>query len=367
MIPDILETQSNGILTIDLRALADNWRLLKARVAPAECTAVVKANAYGIGIEQAVPALLRAGCKTFFTAHVSEAIRARAVASDATIYVLNGLPADSVALYGQYNLRAVIGSPQDLVLWQNHMRQPFALHVESGMNRLGFEPGTEQILAANLPAPPALLMSHFIAAEEPDNAGNQRQIDHFAHVRNYFDASVPASLCNSSGIFLEQRPFHDLVRPGFALYGGNPTPGRANPMRPVVALDVRILQIRQIAAGQTVGYNARWTAPRPSRLAILSLGYADGFPMGAGHIDGRTTPGAQAIIAGYPCPFVGRTSMDLTVVDVTDVPEEALQHAAMARILGDEISVNDLAERSGTIGYEILTSLGRRFTRRYIA
>ena len=367
MIADIQEPQSNGILTIDLRALVENWRLLKTRVAPAECAAVVKANAYGIGIEQAVPALARAGCRTFFTAHVSEAIRARALARDAIIYVLNGLPVDAVALYGQYDLRAVIGSVQDFALWQNHMPQPFALHVESGMNRLGFEEGTEERLAANLPARPALLMSHFIAAEEPDNLSNQRQIDHFQHLRGHFDSSLPASLCNSSGIFLRQAPFCDLVRPGFALYGGNPTPGSANPMRPVVSLSVRILQIRSVAAGQTVGYNARWTARRPSRLAILSLGYADGFPMAAGNVDGRATPGAEAIVAGHRCPFVGRTSMDLTVVDVTDVPEDALQHADMAQILNEDITVNDLAARAGTIGYEVLTSLGRRFARRYIA
>jgi alanine racemase len=363
----IAASESNGILTIDLSALADNWRLLSARVAPAECAAVVKANAYGIGIEQAVPALAQAGCKTFFTAHVSEAIRARKVAPQAVIYVLNGLASDSVGLYAKHGLRPVIASVENLHEWQTSTPlRPFALHVVTGMNRLGLERGTERDFAAHLVTQPALLMSHFIAAEEPDNPANQRQIAQFELLRTYFDGSVHASLANSSGIFLASHPFYELVRPGFALYGGNPTPGHANPMRPVLSLRVRILELRSVEIGETVGYNARWTAKRRSHLATLSLGYADGFPVGAGDMDGRTTPGAEAIVAGHRCPFVGRTSMDLTVVDVTNVPEQQLDTATVAEVLNAKITVNDLAARSGAIGYAILTSLGLRFTRVYV-
>ena len=336
----IAASESNGILTIDLNALADNWRLLAARVAPARCAAVVKANAYGMGIEQVVPALVRAGCATFFTAHVSEAIRARAVAPHAVIYVLNGLASDSVTLYLEYGLRPVIGSAENLKDWQARTSlRPFALHVVTGMNRLGLEGGTEREFAAHLLTQPALLMSHFIAAEEPDNPGNQHQIAQFEELRGYFDRTVEASLANSSGIFLASRPFYDLVRPGFALYGGNPTPGHPNPMKPVLSLHVRILEFRSVEIGETVGYNARWTAKRPSHLATLSLGYADGFPVAAGAADGRTTSGAEAIVAGYRCPFVGRTSMDLTVLDATDVPEQLLHAATLAEVLGAQISL----------------------------
>jgi len=349
-------------LTIDLGALAANWALLAARVAPAECGAVVKADAYGIGIEAAVPALAKVGCKTFFVAHASEGVRVRTTAPQATIYVLNGLPHDSVATLLEHNLRPVLGSMENVGLWQNvpGMRA-CALHVDTGMNRLGLAPSdVAGALGKNIAVD--LLMTHFVSSEEDEDPLNDIQIARFASIR----AQAPharTSLANSSGLFLPQKPYGDLVRPGYALYGGNPTPGLANPMRAVVSLEAPILQVRSIEGGDKVGYNAQWTAKRRTRLATIGIGYADGLPRAAMATDMRS--GGEAMVAGVRCPFAGRVSMDLTVIDVTDVPEAAL-HGASAQLLCEDITVDDLGLRSATIGYEILTRLGARYHRQYV-
>ncbi len=367
-----------AILTIDLDALCENWRRLAARAAPAECGAAVKADAYGCGIEAAVPALARAGCRTFFVAHVSEGRRARAALDEAgqegRIFVLNGFHpgASSLSDYRQHRLDAVIGSAEDLAAWQEARagwtgtdRPVCAVHVDTGMNRLGFPVGEARRLSrASLDAAGiAFVMSHLVSAEDPADPVNARQIALFDHARDGALGSFPASLSNSSGIFLPQTPFYDLVRPGYALYGGNPTPGRPNPMLAVVSLQARILQCRDVPAGATAGYNGRWAATRPSRLATIALGYADGIPIGGSGIDGR---GASVLVDGVPCPLVGRISMDLTIVDVTDVPANRVQADAMVEWLGPHADVDALARTCGTIGYEILVNLGRRHRRHYI-
>jgi alanine racemase len=370
-------SQSSGVLTIDLTALADNWRLLSRRAAPARCAAVVKADAYGIGIEAAVPALYAAGCRDFFVAQISEGVRVRAALgpnSPSQIYVLNGLQAgaDPQADYHAHGLWPVIGSEAELARWVAFaMRQPTpppcAIHIDTGMNRLGF-PSLDSLIGAlanyNRQAIGIkLLMSHFVSSEEADNRLNALQVAQFDQARGLF-RDIPASLANSAGMFLSQRPNYDLVRPGYALYGGNPTPGAVNPMKPVVALDVAIQQIRWIEAGKSVGYNQQWIAPRRTRLATLLAGYADGLPRGAGatHIGA----GADVIIAGRRCPLVGRISMDLCIADITDLPPEAPLGGDSAQLLGDEIGIDEFAARAGTIGYHVLTSLGRRYHRRYI-
>ncbi len=368
---------SQAVLTIDLDALGDNWRLLAARAAPAECGAAVKADAYGCGIEAAVPALARAGCRTFFVAHLSEGRRARAALNAAghagRVFVLNGFHPDasSVSDYCDHRLDAVIGSAEELAAWQ-HVRAGWsvddrpccALHVDTGMNRLGFPvEDARRLSRAGLDAAGvAFVMSHLVSAEDPGDPVNARQIALFDRARDGALGGFPASLGNSSGLFLPQAPFYDLVRPGYALYGGNPTPGRANPMRPVVSMQSRILQLRDVPAGATAGYNGRWTAARPSRLATIGLGYADGIPIGGSGIDGR---GAFVVVDGIPCPLVGRISMDLTIADVTDVPADRVRTDAMVEWLGPEVDVDALARSCGTIGYEILVNLGRRHRRHY--
>ena len=364
--------EAGAWLTIDLGALAANWRLLRDRVAPAACGAAVKADAYGIGLEPALWTLADTGCRTFFVAHLSEGMRAREIDDTAEIYVLNALLPGTAPAYAGLNLRPVLGSRDEVAEWAAFCmecgeRLPAALHVDTGLNRLGMR--TEEALAlAGDPLlqafAPALLMSHFVGSEEPDNPVTAAQIAAFDRVRSAYP-HVPASLSNSSGIFLPERPFHDLVRPGYALYGGNPMPGRPNPMRPVVRLEARILQLHEAAAGETAGYNGRWRAKGKRRLATLCVGYADGLPRALSGIDGKP-PAGEAMVAGTRCPFAGTVSMDLVILDITEVPEGRVKRGDPVTLIGDDLSLDEVGRRAGTIGYEILTSLGARYARRYV-
>lgn len=381
-----------AILTIDLSALAANWRRLAARAAPGECGAVVKADAYGLGIETAVPALAKAGCRTFFVAHVSEGIRARAAAADADIYVLNGLD-DDLAAYRDHGLRPVLGTLDEVERWksaeielvrrtgQRHLAP--AVHVDTGMNRLGiageaFVGAWQRGRFGNLA--PALVMSHFVESEIPNSPVTVRQISTFAGIDNLIQtaaksvaafersnqaiaAQSPAwrtSLRNSSGLFLEGATC-GLARPGYALYGGNPTPGRPNPMKPVIRLGAPIIQINRVKAGEAVGYNGNFVAARESIIATISCGYADGYPRNAGNRPGR--PGGTAIVAGREVPFAGNVSMDLITLDISDLPEGAVKPGDLATLIGDSLDIDRVGAAAGTIGYEILTNLGRRYRR----
>ena len=364
------ESEAGGILSIDLAALVANWRELSARAAPAECAAVVKADGYGCGIAPVSAALAKAGCKTFFVADLAEAGSVRRILPAATLYVLNGLAPGAAPAFAEANLRPVIGSLTELAEWEAFRAGAgwgggAALHVDTGMNRLGLAPEQAAEVAGRKPpnADILLLMSHFACAEEPSHPLNARQMAEFREVRALFPG-VPGSLANSSGIFLGPDAHHDLVRPGVALYGANPTPGHLNLMRTVVRLEARVVQVREIPAGETVGYGATWTAQRATRLAILAVGYADGLPRAAGASD--TKPGAEAIIAGRRCPLAGRISMDLLTVDVTDLPENIPRRGDFAALLDAEIGVDELAAHAGTIAYEILTRLGRRYRRVHV-
>lgn len=360
-----------GCLTIDLRALADNWRALARRAAPGQCAAVVKANAYGIGLEQAVPTLWAAGTRAFFVAQLDEGVAARRLLPDeAEIYVLNGLetgtdPAD----YAAHRLKPVIGSAGELERWSDseaHGASPCAIHLDTGMSRLGFEslPALRKAMERRGATRAVdLLMSHFVSSEIRSDPINAAQIAQFEDARAAFP-HLRASLANSSGVFLPDRPIYDLARPGYALYGGNPTPGEANPMLPVVTLTVAIQQTRWVEAGATCGYNGQWTAKRRNRLGTLLAGYADGLPRGAGATDAKE--GAEVVIAGRRCPLVGRVSMDLCVADVTDLPEDAVKPGDRAEFFGAAADLDDFAQRSGTIGYQVLTSLGARYRREYV-
>jgi alanine racemase len=361
-----------GRLTIDLGALADNWRKLARLASPGRCGAVVKADAYGIGLEQAAPALWSAGARVFFVAQFGEGVAARRVLpAEAAIYVLNGLERDAdPADYIQNGLKPAIGSVEELERWAGAAKRlgrasPAALHLDTGMSRLGFNSLTtlQEAMAPYGAASGAdLLMSHFVSSERPDDPINAAQIGRFVAARAAFP-HLPASLANSSGMFLGPKPIYELARPGYALYGGNPTPSAANPMRPVAALTVAIQQTRWIDSGATCGYNAQWTARRRTRLATLLAGYADGLPRGAGATDAR--PGAEVVIAGRRCPLVGRVSMDLCVADVTDLPEEATRPGVRAEFFGAAADLDEFATRSGTIGYQVLTGLGRRYGRAF--
>ena len=368
-----------GVLTLDLGALVYNWKLLGARAPDAECAAVVKANAYGVGLEPAVRALAGAGCKTFFVSQASEGVLVRQTLRRRTpsIYVLNGLPPgpDAARLYVEHNLSPVLGSFSEFVDWSATAmamdgKLRAALHFDTGMARLGADAAEASAILQAAQAAKSrarvvvdLLLSHFISSEAAEDSTNSAQIARFEALHRGFP-DVRASMANSSALFLPQKPLYDMVRPGYALYGGNPTPGAKNPMRPVVRLEAPILQLREIDAGQSVGYNAQWTAKRRTRLATIGVGYADGLPRNLMATDARA--GGEAIVAGKRCAFAGRVSMDLIVIDVTDVPAKGLVPGTMAELLGEKISVDDMAKRAGTIGYEILTSLGDRYERVYL-
>jgi alanine racemase len=360
----------NGILTIDLDAIIANWRKLEKTAVPAECSAVIKANAYGCGIEPVAKALAAAGCKTFFVATLDEAHAARAALPEAVIYVLNGFFQNTGEAYAKINCRPVIGELNELAEWDLFCRRSgwsggAAIHIDTGMNRLGFTIQEAQGLIPRVNAGDhgiTLVMSHLVSAEQLNSPVNARQLAAFREIASLF-TGVPAALANSSGIYLGSPFQFDLVRPGAALYGVNPTPEADNPMQPVVDLKARIIQTRNLERGDTVGYGGTWTARRPTKLAIVATGYADGYFRAASANDG--TRGAEVIVAGKRCPIAGRVSMDLIAVDITDLPPNAARRGHMVTLIGEGITVDELAHRFGTIGYEVLTSLGRRYARVY--
>ena len=359
-----------GVLTVDLDAIVAKWRKLEKTAVPAECAAVVKSNAYGVGLEPVVRALAKAGCKTFFVANLDEARAARAVAPSAALYALNGFIQNTGDGYAKVDARPVIGDLNELAEWDVFCRRTgwlggAAIHIDTGMQRLGLTLSEAQGLIPRINAGDhgiTLVMSHLACAESLHHAMNARQLASFREIASLF-TGVPASLSNSSGIFLGPPFLFDLVRPGAALYGVNPTPEADNPMQPVVELKARVMQIREIERGESVGYGATWTARRPTRLAIVSTGYADGYFRAGSSNDG--TRGADAVVAGKRCPIAGRISMDLMAVDVTELEKNAVRRGHFITLLGDGITVDELAHHFGTIGYEVLTSLGRRYARVY--
>lgn len=364
--------EAGGILTIDLAAIEDNWRDLGRRATPSECAAVVKANAYGCGLEQVGTRLARAGCKTFFVADLSEARRLRAVVEEPAIYVLSGLLPGTAPSFADIRARPVIGSLVELAEWDafcstQGWRGGAALHVDTGMNRLGISASEAAALAPRIRAENhgiTLLMSHLACADEPAHPLNDRQIRLFREVRLLY-RGIPSSLANSSGIFLGNTAHCDVVRPGAALYGVNPTPGHANPMRPVVRLEAHVVQVRQVTKGETIGYGAVRTARHAMRIAVVAVGYADGYFRALSATD--EAPGADAIVAGKRCPLAGRISMDLLAIDITALPENAVRRGDLVTLIDDSITVDTVAKVAGTIGYEVLTSLGRRYHRVYRA
>jgi alanine racemase len=363
-------TEAGGVLTINLSAIAANWDALGRRAMPSECAAVIKADGYGCGIEPVARTLTNAGCKTVVVADLGEARRVRTAAPNSAIYVLNGLLPGTAATFADIRARPVIGSLVELAEWDafctaNQWHEGAALHVDTGMNRLGISADEAAALAPRIRAENhgiTLLMSHLVCAEQPDHPFNQRQVQLFREVRLLY-RGIPGSLANSSGIFLGNSAHCDMVRPGAALFGVNPTPGHKNPVLPVIELQARVVQVRTVPKGETIGYSATWTAKHTTRIAVVAVGYADGYPRAASATD--ATPGADAIVAGTRCPVAGRVSMDLMAIDVTALTEHTVRRGDMVTMVGGEIGVDDLAAAAGTIGYEVLVNLGKRYHRIY--
>ncbi|MCS6779043.1 MAG: alanine racemase [Geminicoccaceae bacterium] len=327
-------------LDIDLAAIAANWRELARRAAPADCAAVVKADAYGLGLAPVARALAAAGCTTFFVARPEEGVALRAILKEARILVLDGLAGRPPAAFLEAGLEPVVGSLAELRAWRAAraragLGEEIVLLIDTGLTRLGLDP-------AELEAHPM----------------NRRQLERFRAALALLPRAR-ASLAASSGIFLGEAFRFDLVRPGAALYGVAPTPGRGNPMRPVLRLTAPVLRVHEVGEPGAVGYGASFSTRAGMRIAVLPVGYADGYPRAAG---GR----ARALVAGCEVPVVGRVSMDLLTLEVSALPAERVGPGTPVELLGERFGVDDLAEAAGTIGYEILTRLGRRFERRYL-
>ena len=364
------EAEAGGVLKINLTAIAFNWEALVKRT-DAECAAVVAGDAYGCGIEPVAGALAASGCKTFFVSNLPEAKRVRAVAPKSTIYVLSGLYSGSGSAFAEVNARPVINSLIEMAEWDVFVTSRrwtggCALNVDTGESRLGLS--MEEVVALSpkvqsLTHGIALLMSRFDNAEKPDHPQNDRQISLFRELRRLYHG-IPASLANSSGIFIGPKAHCDLVRAGGALYGVNPTPGSANPMLPVIELRARIVQVRNLEPGETIADNVGLTVRRRTRLALVSVGYADGYPRSASVADKKL----QAIVGGRRCPVAGHPSMDLLPIDVTDLPDPTVaRYGEMVTLIGAEIGIDDLAAAAKSTGREVLSHLGRRFHRIYYA
>jgi alanine racemase len=361
---------ATGVLNVDLDAIVANWRKLEKTAVPAECAGVIKADAYGCGLDPVARALATAGCKIFFVATLDEARAARAALPSATIYVLDGFFQTCGDAFAKIDCKPVIGDLNELAEWDVFCRRTgwaggAAIHVDTGMNRLGLSVAEAQGIIPRINAGDhgiTLVMSHLACAESLNHPLNAKQLATFREIASLF-SGVPASLANSSGVFLGPQFQFDMVRPGAALYGINPTPEADNPMLPVVELKARIVQVRNVEKGESVGYGSTWTARRPTRLAIVSAGYADGYFRAGGSNDG--TRGAEVVIAGKRCPIAGRISMDLMAVDITDLEKNAARRGHMATLIGEGITIDELAHHFGTIGYEVMTSLGPRYARIY--
>ncbi|MGQ9370774.1 alanine racemase [Azospirillum sp. ST 5-10] len=358
--------RAGAVLTIDLDAVVANWRQLRDRVAPAACAAAVKADAYGLGAARVAPALWDAGCTTFFVAQLDEALALRAVLPDAEILSLGGLPAGSENEVAEAGIVPVLNHLGEIDAWAAFARRrgaalTAAVHLDTGMNRLGLGPDELDALAA---APERLAgldlrlwISHLACAEK-DTAMNAEQLARFRAARARLPAA-PASLANSSGIFLGPAYHFDLARPGCALYGVNPTPDSPNPMRGVVRLDARVLQVRPVDRSMTVGYGATHRVAGSGKIATIAVGYADGYL--------RSLGGRGCVFVGdEPAPVVGRVSMDLVTVDVTGLPDGAVAPGTLVEVIGPHRPVDTVAADGATIGYEILTGLGPRYHRVYV-
>jgi len=364
--------EAPAVLTVDIGALRRNYRKLKELAAPAACAAVVKADAYGIGARRAVAALAAEGCDTFFVATLEEARLVRETAHEITLYVLDGLLPGTAPLFAALDARPILGSVDEIEDWAAFargldVRLCAALHLDTGMNRLGLRGEEFDRLVRSPQALEAfdigLVISHLACADEPENPKNEVQRLAFDEMRGKLPPA-PACLANSGGVFLGAAYHYDMVRPGIALYGGRATASDAAAMAPVVHMAGRILQTKRAEAGETVGYGATRTLERPTRLAIVAAGYADGYFRALGSSNAHA--GAMAYLGDYRTPILGRVSMDLIAVDVTDVPADLAQRGAFVELLGTHVGIDDLADVAGTIGYEVLTRLGPRCHRVYV-
>lgn len=361
---------AGGRLTINLDALAANYRLLRERSGKAKCSAVVKADAYGLGAERVVDRLAKEGCETFFVALPAEGIALKQQHPNATFFLLNGIHVQSVEAVSQAGLVPVLSSIEQIELWAAHgQKRPYAIQIDTGMNRLGLSVDEAFAFSANRLEGLSLVMSHLACADDSEHIKNAQQLESFQRVAAAFD-EIDSSLANSAATLTGGDYLFDVTRPGIALYGGEARNDIANPMQVVATLEARIVQIRHAKKGETVSYGATQTLTRETKIAVVSVGYADGYPRagsGAGvPLRGSISDGAHGFVGGHKVPLLGRVTMDLCMIDVTDVPNENLADGWI-ELFGENIALDDAASACGTIGYELLTSIGNRYERQYLS
>lgn len=369
---DMVPAGATGFIAVDLARLRANWKALAQHVAPAECGAVVKANAYGVGAARVIPALFEAGCRSFFVATLDEAASVRPLAPGAAIFVLDGLLAHTARDFARLGAVPVLASLEEVRNWTALARErssapPAVLHFDTGLNRLGMPAADVSVLARDpmllRQLGVALVMSHLACADEPDHPMNREQLDAFTRLIASFP-SARASLAASDGLMLGPDYHFDLVRPGYALYGGQTSPERSAPVEPVVRVAARILQVQEVGAGGRIGYAASYRAASRRRIATIAAGYADGVFRHASATN--DAPGGTVAIGGRLAPIVGRVSMDLITVDVTDVGDPTPQRGDWVDLIGPALTLEAVGAAAGTIGYEVLTRLGPRFPRLYL-
>lgn len=353
---------AEATLTIDLDAIGANWRALRTIASPAECSPVVKAGAYGLGLEPVARRLWSEGARTFFVANAGEGEALRALLPQSAIFVLNGFQPGEAARLSRANLRPVLNSYAQFEEWRGlDQRPPAAIQIDTGINRTGMS--ADDLDALTRPADPfagvevSLIMSHLACADQPLHARNGEQLTRFREALSRLPRR-PVSLAASAGVFLGRPYIFDMIRPGIALYGGNPRAEPENPMRAVVTLEAPIVQIRRVDSGEGVGYGATYRTERPTLLATAAIGYADGIMRS---LSNR----GYAFIAGHRAPIAGRVSMDLVTLDITHVPDSAVRAGTSVEFIGPSISLDEVAAAAGTANYELLTGLGPRLARVY--
>ncbi len=343
---------ANPRLEIDLAAVVANYRRVASAAPAAEAAAVVKCDAYGLGAAPVARALIaETNCQTFFVAYSEEGVALRAaIGPDPEIFVFNGPFAETVSAFRDYRLTPILNSLAQAQLWAASAPQsPAALHADTGMNRLGMSPADVAALRTIDGLNIAVVMSHLACASDATSALNERQRRDFEDCASHFP-SARRSLSASGGALIGAQYCFDLVRIGAALYGVNPLDDAVEGLRAVATLTAPVIQLREIESGETVGYGATFTAKRRTRLAAVALGYGDGFPRSGSNR-------ACAVVGGALCPVVGRVSMDLIVLDVTDAPVSP-EIGDRAEFFGENLLIDEQAARCGTIGYELLTGVG---------
>lgn len=351
---------SDSTLTIDLAAIAENYSTLQKESSPAKCAAVVKANAYGLGIDKVAPILAKANCESFFVATLDEAIELRELLPEKTIYIFHGLRPGQENVLHENNLIPVLNDISQIETWSEFAKQSeqklmAIIHIDTGMNRLGVS--LDQIDNINTETLDIKFVMSHLACSNKDHPKNEEQLAILNKVKESF-SDIPVSFANSSGIFLGSDYHFDMVRPGVSLYGVNPTPDQDNPMQDVVTLTSKILQIRTTSKSETVGYGATKEVSANTKLATIPVGYADGYMRSLSN-------NSSCYFGDTELPIVGRISMDMIVVDITQAPEREILPSSEVELIGRHVPVDLLARQAGTIGYEILTNLGKRYKRIY--